>query len=195
MALLDIYQAALVFDAPQADGEMVNVIHFQLLNIGTPDTEDGYCVELAQTIVGVVEFFLLPYIATDITFTEVRVFNVNQPTYMGVATSGNPGTGTTEWVGPRVAVVATKRTGLRGRSYRGRMFIPGVQEGQQNAGTLSAGAITNYQAYVDNLVSMLSLASNQYIMVVYSAKLLTATPVSSVNVQNNTGTIRGRKKV
>lgn len=63
-------------------------------------------------------------------------------TYERVYTSV-AGAGVGDMVPPQASVVFTLRTALRGRSFRGRFYLPGLVEGDQAAGNLTAGAITN----------------------------------------------------
>lgn len=53
------------------------------------------------------------------------------------------GSKTNDVLPPQDAAVITWRTGLAGRSYRGRSYVPYQNEGEQNAGVLAGGALTS----------------------------------------------------
>jgi hypothetical protein len=51
------------------------------------------------------------------------------------------------------AVLVSMKTGLGGRSFRGRIFFPGVQKNDADQSVLTSGGVTKWQAVVDELVS------------------------------------------
>lgn len=55
-----------------------------------------------------------------------------------------PGSDASDSLPPQCAVVFSLGTALKGRSYRGRFYLPGVCEGSTLAGALTAAATTNY---------------------------------------------------
>lgn len=53
---------------------------------------------------------------------------------------------------PATSHVVSKRTGLAGKAHRGRLYLPGVPEGDvDEAGTLSNGYVTAIQTVLDSL--------------------------------------------
>lgn len=80
-----------------------------------------------------------------------------------------------------VALVITLRTGLRGRSHRGRVYQNGFTEGaNQSIGTPLAAAVTGVLTQWQNLLT--ALAGTGVSLVVASYKTLTATDVAAVTV-------------
>lgn len=71
------------------------------------------------------------------------------------------------------AVVVTWRTALAGRSYRGRSYISSLAESQQNAGTIAAAMITNYQSFCSAMYGgfVTNAAANNARLVVISRYL------------------------
>lgn len=96
------------------------------------------------------------------------------------------------------AIVATFRTALRGRSYRGRMFIPGcVQEVQQES-YLSPAAVTGLTTIVTSLrrFALGSLFADLVIVSYMSHGAWrtagVATEVETVGINSRLGTVRRR---
>lgn len=195
MAINDKYQASVIFTSSIADGELVNVFHYELLNVGTPLGEFAHCNELAQIVGDVYVADLLTHIADDFTLSSVEVFNQTQPQFFASVTFGIDGSSVAEPLSSRTAVVATKRTGFRGRSFRGRSYFCGTTEAQQVGGDLTTTYQADVQTLCDNLVSVLTVASNEYQLQVFSPTLIVWTPVLTFDVRARTGTIRGRRKV
>jgi hypothetical protein len=92
---------------------------------------------------------------------------------------------------PQGCGVATLRTLHRGRSYRGRVFLPHVAEGEQTSGVLSdvAACQTAWSAFL----AAEATASNQ--IVVASYKLGTALAVDSILIRSLLRTQRRRNRV
>jgi hypothetical protein len=67
------------------------------------------------------------------------------------------------------ALVLTKRTALRGRSYRGRIYVPGLIEGQVTANAVSSAYQTNYLNFWNGLLTI-TTTQNSFEMVVFSKK-------------------------
>lgn len=138
------------------------------------------------------------------TVGPVRGFLVTQPTVAADVTStAHPGTGSADLVSPRTAAVVSARTALRGRSYRGRSYVPFIYEDVQKNGQLEAAYATTLDTIFTNLRSSPGVAgvSSAWQRVIYSRKLSTpptnvvATAVVSETVRTNLGTIRRRLRV
>jgi len=65
------------------------------------------------------------------------------------------------------AAVITKRTDSRGRSYRGRSFLPGLTEAQVTDNTISSTLITTFLTYFQN-IRQPTYSGTQFAMVVVS---------------------------
>lgn len=60
-----------------------------------------------------------------------------------------------EGLPPQSAMVISLRTGIAGRSYRGRLYLGGFGEDKQANGGWIAGLLSGMQTYVDDLVAAL----------------------------------------
>lgn len=94
---------------------------------------------------------------------------------------------------PSQAAVVTLRTGIRGRSYRGRVFTPFVVEGKATLGTLTGPTTAAMQAGWEGFRAGLVANSPSLTLEVASYKLGTSETVDSVTAQPVLGTIRGRQ--
>lgn len=107
-----------------------------------------------------------------------------------VAASGVIGTSGGQTI-PNMAAVIKLKTGLRGREYRGRVYLPGVSESLSDNGLLSGNALPANlgPAWAQFLTDM---AVDDWQWVVASYKLAVATPVTSVTSEKYAGTQRRR---
>lgn len=195
MAVNDVYQATAVYTSPLVDGDIVNVIHYRLTTLATPKTEDLLCLEIAVEIKDTYVNELNPSLPTDLTLDRVDCFNVDQPTFSNSTLSGDAGDVIGDALPPRNAPVISKKTGLRGRSFRGRMYLPFLSELQQNGGVITPAALVNIQDFADDLIVETAPSSNQWELTVYSAKLGSDALVTSMVPRSEMGSVRGRKKV
>jgi hypothetical protein len=136
-----------------------------------------------------------------ITLTGISMRGITNPTFgfdQSMALSGGRTPPGESLVSPRTAPVVSLRTGLIGRSFRGRNFLPPPNETDQDSGFLSTtvrGLIDDYYGSLRVIVSPAS--SNEYSHTVYSPTLSEGGPiidnlVESVLVRFSMGTIRGR---
>lgn len=64
--------------------------------------------------------------------------------------------GAAVYASPAVAIVVSKQTGLRGRKYRGRFYLPGIAEANvDESGTIDSSALAAYQTIIDALKTAL----------------------------------------
>jgi hypothetical protein len=95
------------------------------------------------------------------------------------------------WV-PQVAPVVSLRTAKRGRSYRGRVYIPFAGEGQIENGLLSSGyALDLQEAWT---AFQTALESSDFYLAVASYHLAVANRVTNIIVEQATGTQRRRQE-
>jgi len=196
MAVDDIYKCSAVFDATGIDGDLVVTHHYRQAGIDTTLTESGYCAELASQlrIAYVADF--MPEITDDMTLDRVDCFNVTQPQYAGLSVSGQAGGKTvTDPLPYRTAIVVARKTGLRGRSYNGRMFLPGIVEEDQNGGVIETSFKTDLQVFVDGIIDLVTGNDNDYSGVVYSEVLAIGTQITDMVIRDVLGSQRGRQKV
>lgn len=119
------------------------------------------------------------------------------PPVSGEYATGFPltGSGGVDELPHQVGLVVTHKTAYAGRSYRGRHYIPGMDESKATAGLFTSTAVNAIQTYYDDLVAALGAAGSNadYQWVVWSDKLSIATPVTQAIVRNNPGVVRRRR--
>jgi hypothetical protein len=103
--------------------------------------------------------YLRPYMATDVTMWEVYAKDLtteNGPTATCTTHQGTAGTkSVTIHLPASVTMCISLRTGLRGRSYRGRSYTIGMGDTHISGNTIVAG-------YVSNMVSFWNLLRQGY---------------------------------
>lgn len=98
----------------------------------------------------------------------------NQPEYVGNV--GRVGTAVGDLLPPQTALCITTRTALAGRSYRGRVYLPGWAESTSDAvGQATAAAQTAAVAFVTDLMSM-TISGNILNLAVARQSKTNATP-------------------
>lgn len=99
---------------------------------------------------------------------------------------------------PQVCVVASLRTNLAGRSFRGRVYVPYRSGNISSSGVVNSTgqtAVANYvQAVVSAVASALTAQSLTASWVVWSPKNSTGTPIVAILVGNQCDTIRHRNR-
>lgn len=147
--------------------------------------------------------------ATDKTGTQVgsrgnvdqcRTYYVNAPAApairVGISTAAAaPGFGTSTAV-PQVALVCTLLTGIAGRSYRGRVYLPAAQGTDAN-GRINASSATNTATNYANFLSAIALVGGTIGDTVFPAVLSATqndtTPITAVRCDNVLDTQRRRR--
>lgn len=140
-----VAEAALVFSQ---DGQtIVNVLHYEFGDVWTP-TEMN---ELASLLVQWWSSDVRTLAAGTLTLQQIRVTSLEADNAPAINYStGLPlaGSRTDEAMPNNVAICMTKRTILRGRSYRGRLYHPGATmdmiSGNTVAPTHSANLVSAY---------------------------------------------------
>ncbi len=101
-------------------------------------------------------------------------------------------------VPPNTAILVQKRTALGGRRNRGRMYIPGIPEGEiSGAGTITAAQLAVYNTAAEGLRTELAALSFVSECVIFHTTLDTApaiapTVITSMNVSAKCATQRRR---
>lgn len=202
MALNDVYKATYVFNAERADGEMVFNLHYRTVVPPSGLTPSEEAQEIARLSGDFLETNYLPLLSTNITFDEVRVVGVSEPT-VGIARAyGDPGLVVDQSVPLRSAPVASLKTGLRGRNFNGRIFLIAPNEADVNAGQLTPAAEAALLTMVDSLKSLADLGTgSEYGMTVYSptlsgdSGLVVNNLVTDVIIRTTLGSQRSRQTV
>jgi len=201
MALNDVQVMAVVFSVSGADGEIVNTHQYKLTQWSSSTTRIENLAELADFLQTQYEADLLPDLPTGVTLERIEgyvlqgggVASVN----LAVGTSGGVAG---DFIPVRDAMVVNKQTGLRGRSFRGRNFLPPLSESNQNGGIVIAGFVSIVEDFYAGIVEFDNGAGDVFNMVVYSPTLTVDTEnpvtnqVSNFVVNNRIGSIRRRWK-
>ena len=142
---------------------------------------------------------LLADLADDFTLDRAEAFNRNDLTEGATATIDVDGTGSTDGLPLRVAAIIIKETGLRGRSYLGRMSFPALLAAAQDNGVIEAATVALLTTWA-GATRIVGDTTNQGHLTVYSPTLSTPsvvfnTLVSGYTVRNVLGSIRGRQPV
>jgi hypothetical protein len=109
-----------------------NVMHFLGLGFDSPSVYDAINLNVAH------EMFQHTNVTTSVNSVDVLPLDGTSPTstFPNSDVTEWRGTGSTQLTVPVCALVNLK-TGLRGRSHRGRLYLPWVCENAQNGGVLS----------------------------------------------------------
>jgi hypothetical protein len=132
----------------------VNVLHFR--NSGSVAVNQTLANQVATDVASA--FTTALGTSTNINSTtginQVRIRNLDtlsQPEFTATV-SGAVGTGTAELLPKQVAACVTLRTALAGRSYRGRVYVPGWTEVANNpGGVISPTAMVQADGIVRNI--------------------------------------------
>jgi len=87
---------------------------------------------LGDAIISANNTDFMPYVSNELSFQEVNVLDLDSATGPSVTRNGglpNIGDVVEPSVPNNAAMVITRRTDLRGRSYRGRVYLPGMTRG------------------------------------------------------------------
>lgn len=122
--------------------------------------------------------------------------NVVPPTTTEI-TTGFPLTGLVagDCVGQQLAAIVTFRTPYAGRSYRGRVYMPGISESNALMAGPGAGPQADLYTVFNGMVGIYGQGGSDpdWTWGVYSKKLNVFTPISSVVVRTVWGVIRRRR--
>ena len=195
MAIGDFYRTSAIYSHPEADGDVVNILDYEQQVIVVSKTEGEFCNELAAEVRNTLVSEFLPLIADDWQLDKVDCFNITQPTFQGVAISGANGGLADDSVAVRSAIVVTKRTALRGRSFLGRTFLPAPPETVQDGGRITSIFQLDVDTAMAQMISLDLSNGNEYELVVFSELLVSGEPVTSYAANAVLGSVRGRQKV
>jgi hypothetical protein len=200
MAVNDIFEQTWGWTIGTDDAN--NVVHFRQTQYDGVSSRPALCAILNTLVEAGIAADLLTQLSAGISLDTLDCFVVNSDTDFAASAPALNGSLLGEIVPHRSAPVVTKTTGLRGRSFRGRMFLPSPIEGQQNGGVMTGAHVANLQTFVDNLRIVDDGAGNFFRMTVYSPTL--SDPGMSVFIDNLInvlivrpvlGSLRGRQDV
>lgn len=166
--------------------------HFRMLTAADPTATIGlylktYWVDLIKTKQ-----------CNDFRWDQINLLLVNaSPPKSSIYVTGFPvvGTGGSNAIAHQVAAVVTHKTQYAGRSYRGRHYLPALDQIQWTDGLLDVTTRNAIQTYYDDIVAAVGAggANTDLSWVVWSQKLLTYTPVNGTIVRQIPGVIRRRR--
>lgn len=181
------YRVALRWRNTDTLTEAVNVMHFvktgsDPLDIVTTwdDHADGDMWSCMGTHTELYELDVTPLDGTSTTFPWPTPLTTD---YKGQRTTNQPL--------PQVACVVKLVTLVRGRSYRGRVFLPFVDESETNAGRIDTDAQSTMQAAW--VAFHTALEADGMHLAIASYKLSVVTNVAAILVERDTATQRRRQ--
>lgn len=195
MAQQDVYRSTWVFSHGAIDDTMVTTLDYRLSTVADPVSEQVFCQQLADGIRDFVNTNYMPLVPASIKCNKIEVFNLSSNLVGCEALSGEIGSSTGDAVPLRNAPVIAKKTALRGKSFRGRMFMMAPSEAQQNSGALTPAYILALQTFIDSLKLVGSIGGNQYLATVYSETLTLDNVIENFQVRDIMGTQKSRQKV
>ncbi len=166
-------------------GQLTNNVMFfsRTGELGTPDWTQ-FMSQLAADIISCITTTLLPAVSSQWTFVRIKIQRLDgtgtdENLYAAPANSVGAGS---ESLPSTVAAVLSIRTGLRGRSKRGRMYLGGLPESGQATSALTPGQLVLVAAFATCLID--KFINNQVAgdakLGVYSRKLGGTQPYSLV---------------
>jgi hypothetical protein len=164
----------------------VNVMHFQKAT-GTSDAlnaalQTNFTAAMWGALIQAAAIYELDIIPLDgSSATSVYTVPVGLAYHGGTAGEGNPS----------AAVLVKLQTGLRGRSHRGRLFLPFPGESASGNGLTLPSSVTGMQSAWDTFKSAMNTAG--YVWGVASYTLGTFSPITTLKVEAPLGTQRRRQ--
>ena len=195
--LPDVYRVAFIWGLSPFSPTPVNVMHFKATNPGS------HASDIAATLNRNVQALMWANQATGYGISTMSITPLDGTT----ATQQFPATGT-KWVGsagsgdfaPQVATLVKLTTGHRGRSNRGRVYLPFTAESVTTGGSITGSGVgfaqTAWTAFINSLASDGTLPS-QLVVAAYDRAHAGAAahtnPVTSVLVETFAATQRRRQ--
>lgn len=135
---------------------------------------------------------IMPFLTSNVVLREVQLTDFSGPDgETWVVTDDTPGGSSSAPMPPNVAIALSWRTGLTGRSNRGRTFLPGIGEDKvDGGGIIVASFVTALVSAGEGLLVALGL--DDIPLVVASRKNGTGTAVTTCTVDNIVDTQRRR---
>lgn len=191
MAIGDIFRLSVQGLGPNAQ-QVVNVFHYVQTDTVGDDAGERLCQAWVEDVLPqFVDVFV-----DDCLVQRLEARNVTQPQFgfdFDLA-SPEPGTLTGEVLPAQVAAVISWRTGLVGRSRRGRSYLWPANEASQNLGQWVPTYLSAVAAFGNSAMAIQeSVSGADYNLVIWSETLTASFLVSSFIVDEITGTQRRRR--
>lgn len=186
MAQNDVFAFTMIQQGPSFLQEIVNVLHYQQ----TTATGDDDGTILANAWLTTAGASWQNVVNVGVALTSLRIRNLTQPQF-GIDFPVSPplaGLRPGEAVPATSAAVLSLRTGLVGRSRRGRHYLAPCSEADQSSGQLSGLYIADLTTYANAIRVVSDLTLSSYNLVVRSEVLLTSFTVTSIVVDQILGT-------
>jgi hypothetical protein len=206
MAVNDVSKIALVHSLVGADGDIVVTHHYRQTTDGNGKNPAAIQVALANAWLEDAKPEWLLSLSDRVVLETIQVRGVSEPLFgvdIAVGEAGDlppVGLGNAPY---RTAPVVSLRTGLIGRSYRGRNFLPPPNETDIENGILESILVTLIETYYANAmtINFADPALDEWKLTVYSPTLslinenVTDNLVTNVIVRPVAGSQRGRQSV
>lgn len=194
MAVGDIYRVAI--RAEIGSDDIVNVMHYRTtVSVGAVSNEP---LALAQGLEDDFISLLQANQNQNLQYREIAVRGVTQPTIgtdHSMTAVGGAGIG--ELLPTFNAMLVLLRTGLFGRSYQGRFYVGGLEEGAQEDSEFNAGILANLEAALDDARTITDVQPGaltySFELGVYSRLLSVFTPVQTVHAVPSVAIMSSRK--
>jgi len=182
-----VIRAAFTWTSSEYTRHSVNVMHFE---------SDGSDIDALHTqLEAAVTVQMWSHTPNTSHITSIRYTpldglgaSIERSTTGGSKWSGNGTPGTTT---PQVAAIIKLLTDARGRSFRGRVYLPWVGEGDATSGILSSIEVTALQGAWTTFRG--AMAGAGFPLKVASYKLSSAANVSSIVAESQLATQRRRQ--
>lgn len=156
---------------------------------GFANPTDKGAAQLANNVEASWVTAMIPKMSSALTQYQVQIkLGPNDEGATAENNDVNVGTAAATAVSPNVAWLVDKVTALGGRRHKGRMFVPGLVEGDVSASGIITGS--GYQTAVDDLYDF--LVADDINMVILHNSVGTPTPVTSLSSNAKVGTLRRR---
>lgn len=124
----------------------------------------------------------------DVTIIDLA--SISNPEFNESLTGAGGGAG--DELPRQCCVLTTFYTNLRGKSFRGRQYMPGIIEGQQNNGQITGALQTDWSGFWAAIQSSLQADTVPLDLAVISRKRSESNPVTSIIVHTKVRTQRRR---
>lgn len=191
MAINDVFRLSVEGLGPNAQ-QVVCVFHYRQTGALGDDSGEDLCDAWENTLVGA----WADIISADCLITKLEARNVTQPLFgFDHAIEPNvPGTLVGQTLPPMNSAVISWRTGLIGRSRRGRNYVWPAGEAEQNLGQWTPTYLTAVGVFATAALAITDVVSGaEYALVVWSPTLSASTTVTSYQVDALVGTQRRRR--
>jgi len=203
MAVNDVYRVSIEFQGPGGAGQFFITPHYEVqASLGSAEAEaEAVCIATeANWFTDALGAQMQQFMSSSVSAIACHARNLMQPTigydYIFPAPVGGGVAG--DMLPPQDAMVVTLQTGKVGRSYRGRLYLPGLPETSQVGGLFVTGLTADVQDAIEKVRYMAylgALGAFDFLQCVWSKKLSEATVVSQYTPKGVVRTQRRRSRL